>query len=197
MKKLLVSERMSLDGVFDADTMGEWSFPYATDEVITTIRDGILRCDVYLLGRTTYEMLAPGWAKMRDDQHGLGNPLISMQKVVVSSTLKQADWDSLKEANWHPSTVIRDHVAEAITQLKTQPGKDILVHGSATLVQTLIQAGLVDEFEFIVFPAIVGTGKRFFTEDMRVIGLELVETKAVGDRGVVVNKYRPNKSSQS
>ena len=187
MGKLIVSERISIDGVFDAETMDQWSFPYATDDVIEVIRAGLMRCDVYLLGRTTYEMLGPGWSNTKNDKEGLADKLNSMQKVVVSSTLNKADW--------HPSTIIKDHVVEEITRLKAKPGQDILVHGSATLVQSLMQANLIDEYEFIVFPSIVGTGKRFFKEGMQVKGLELIGTKSLG-KGVVVFNYQPAKSSQ-
>ena len=185
MRKLIVSERVSLDGVFDADTMAQWSFPYATDEVISVIKAGLMRSDIYLLGRTTYNMLAPGWAALKHDTEGPGERLYRMHKVVVSSTLKKADAD----VDWGATTFVNDHVAEAINQLKAQPGQDIIVHGSATLVQSLMQANLVDEYEFIVFPVIVGKGKRFFNEAMHVEGLALTRSQPLG-RGVVVCNYQ-------
>jgi len=91
MRKVIVLERVTLDGVFDANMMDQWDFPYDSEERGAYIRESILACDVYLLGRTTYEMLAPFWSTQKNNEMGVADKLNSVSKVVVSSTLKKAE----------------------------------------------------------------------------------------------------------
>jgi dihydrofolate reductase len=184
MRKLVVSTWMSLDGIFDAETMAQWFNPYDSESRQAYIRDGILGSDAILFGRKTFEMLAPYWSAQKNNEMGVAAKLNSVDKYVVSTTLEKAEWQN--------STIIKDNLAAAITQLKQQPGNEIQVEGSATLVRSLAAAGLVDEYRFLVHPIIAGKGKRFF-QDGQFQGLGLVDTKTL-DQGVLVLYYRPVKS---
>jgi dihydrofolate reductase len=172
MRKLWVKAWVTLDGVFDANTMSMWWPPgdeSATDyaQRLAYIADEYRRGDTYLLGRRTYEMLWPGWSK--DTSSELGMLLNGMKKYVVSNTLTTAPWQG--------SSIISGDVAETIARLKQQPGKDIIIDGSATLVQSLTGTGLIDEYRFLVQPFIMGRGRRFFPEGMPPTTVKLVESR--------------------
>lgn len=184
MRKLVVSEWMTLDGVFDGDTMDQWNIPYDSKARADYNRDLILGCDAYLMGKTTYEMLAPYWSTLKNNEMGVADKLNSVPKYVVSSTLKKAEWNN--------STIIKNNVVEEITKLKQQPGQEILIQGSATLVQSLMETDLIDEYRFLVNPIIMGSGKRFFKDGMDTTRLELVKTKTLS-LGVVQFCYKPAK----
>jgi dihydrofolate reductase len=184
MRQLIVSEWMTLDGVFDADTMKQWFEPYHSEGRAECIREGILASDALLIGRTTYEMFAAYWPTQKNNEMGTADKLNSMPKYVVSSTLKKAEWNN--------STIIKDDIVKAVATLKQQPGRDILVPGSATLVQALMEGDLVDEYRLLVQPHIMGSGKRFFMDGMATTKLTLVKTHTL-DLGVVALCYRPGK----
>lgn len=184
MRKLIVSAWVTLDGVFDADSMDVWWNPYNSAERATYIKEMINGADALLFGRTTYEMLASYWPDQKNDDNGPASKLNSVPKFVVSSTLKKADWNN--------STIIKDNVVEEIAKLKKQPGQEIQIEGSATLVQSLMEANLIDEFRFLVTPIIVGRGKRFFKDGMSTTGMTLVKTKTLA-LGVVVLNYQADK----
>ncbi|HUQ37099.1 MAG TPA: dihydrofolate reductase family protein [Aestuariivirga sp.] len=185
MRKLVVSEWVTLDGVFDAKTMKDWFMPFDSEDRQKHIKAGVVAADAFLLGKVTYKMLASYWSPLPDDaEGGLAGELNKTPKFVVSSKLKKADWNN--------STIIKDKVTREITKLKQQPGKEIQVIGSATLVQSLMKANLVDEFRFLVHPVIIGRGKPFFKDGMRTKGLELVSTKTLA-LGVMSLTYKPIK----
>jgi dihydrofolate reductase len=184
MRKIIVSAWVTLDGIFDADTMGQWFAPYDSEDRRTYIRDGILASGAFLFGRKTYEMLAPYWSSLKNNEMGVADQLNNSPKYVVSTTLQNADWSH--------STIINENVAVEIAKLKQQPGKDIQIEGSATLIQSLAAADLIDEYRFLVHPVIMGTGKRFFKEDMQVQGLQLVKTETLA-LGVISLVYQPGK----
>lgn len=186
MRKLIVSEWVTLDGVFDADTMDQWFEPYNSDGRAEYIKDTIHASDAFLIGRTTYEMFAAYWPAQKNNESGIGDKVNSVSKYVVSSTLKKAEWNN--------STIIKENIAEEVTGLKQQPGQDILISGSATLVHSLIETGLIDEHRFLVHPIIMGSGKRFFRDEMHAAGLKLVKTKSF-DLGVILLCYLPAKSA--
>jgi dihydrofolate reductase len=137
--------------------------------------------DAYLLGRETYEMLWPGWSTQTTGD-GPGPILNRMHKYVVSTTLKMAPW--------RESTIISGNVVEEITKLKQQPGRDIIIDGSATLVQSLMGTDLIDEYRLLVEPFIMGRGRRFFPDGTLMTKLELVESRALGF-GTLAVAYRP------
>ena len=182
MRKLIVSEWMSLDGVFDADTMEQWFKPYDSDDRQECIKQNVLTSGAMLAGRVTYEMLAGYWSKLTNNEFGFADKLNSMPKYVVSSTLKTADWNN--------STIISDRVVEEVTSLKHQPGQDIITFGSAILVDTLLKSHLVDEFRFLVHPHMAGSGKRFFIDGMGST-LKLVRTQPL-PLGVMLLCYEPD-----
>jgi dihydrofolate reductase len=159
-----------------------WSFQFWSEEAAKYKFDELFASDALLLGRKTYEGFAKAWPSMTDEQ-GFADRMNSIPKYVVSKTLDKAEWNN--------STIIRDHVVEEITKLREQPGADILVGGSANLVQTLMNHDLVDEYKLMVHPVVLGSGKRLFQEgtDMKV--LKLTDTKTFSS-GVVVLFYQPD-----
>ena len=179
MRKLIVSEWVSLDGVFDADTMAQWFHPYDSKDRQARITALVLASDAFLFGRVTYEMLAGYWPKVKNNDKGdleVANRLNSAPKYVFSSTLKQAEWSN--------STIINKDAVKEIAKLKQQPGQNILVFGSATLVESLMDADLVDEYRLLVHPIIMGSGKRAFKGGMATTKLTLGETTTLGS-GVI------------
>jgi dihydrofolate reductase len=184
MRKIIVSEGVSVDGIFDAETMGKWAAPYYSEERDEIVRGLILASDTLLLGRTTYDLQTWYWPNQKQDKYGIANHKNSMPKYVVTSKPLQAQWNN--------STLIQNNVVEEIAKLKGQPGQDILIEGSATLVESLAQSGLIDEYKFLVHPSIVGSGKRFFRERMGLTKLKLVESKPIS-LGVVLLSYAPAK----
>jgi dihydrofolate reductase len=186
MRKLVVSEWMTLDGVFDGDTMDKWFIPYHSKERAAYITEVTESCDTMLYGRTTYEFLAPHWSAEKNDNNGPAAKLNSVRKYVVSSTLKKAAWNN--------STIINANAVEEIAKLKQEKGGEILVTGSAALVQSLMEADLVDEYRFLVHPIVMGSGKRFF-RDGNTAPLKLVEAKPLSF-GVVLMRYQPDKKER-
>src|SRR4051794_18373904 len=184
MRKLWVKAWFTLDGVFDADTMDYWWQNTNSPERMRYITEEYAKGDAYLLGRTTYEMLWPGFSTQTTGD-GPGPILNRMKKYVVSTTLASAPWQG--------STIIRENVVEEITKLKEQPGKDIIIDGSATLVQSLMETDLIDEYRFLIVPYIMGRGSRFFPEGTPSTKLRLVESKMISG-GTLALIYQPDKN---
>lgn len=174
---------MTLDGVFDANTMDHWWQNTNNPERMRYITEQYSQGDTYLLGRVTYEMLWPGWSKETTGD-GPGPILNRMHKYVVST--------SLKSAPWKESTIISGNVVEEITRLKQLPGKDIIIDGSATLVQALMGTGLIDEYRFLVEPFVMGRGRRFFADGTPPTKLRLVDSKELGFGSLAVVYQRAN-----
>jgi dihydrofolate reductase len=181
MRKLWVKAWITLDGVFDAETMDYWWQNTNSPERMTYITEQYSQGDIYMMGRITYEMLWPGWSTQTTGD-GPGPLLNRMHKYVISTTLTKAPW---KE-----STIIRENVVEEIAKLKQQPGKDIIIDGSATLVGSLQGTGLIDEYRFLVEPFIMGRGRRFFAEGAAMNKLQLVESKTLHS-GTLALIYQP------
>jgi len=181
MKKLIVTEWMSLDGIFDAASMGQWFNPYHSDDRAKSIQETIQNCDMMLYGRKTYEMLFPYWSQFKNNEMGVAEKLNRVKKYVVSTTLHEARWEN--------TTIVGKDITNAIGELKRQDGGNILVQGSAMLVKTLQEAGLVDEFKLVVQPHIMGTQSGHFFNGMTG-GLELISTKTLAN-GVLILCYRP------
>jgi dihydrofolate reductase len=179
MRKLWVKVWMTFDGVFDANTMGNWWQNTNNPERIQYIMEQYSQGDSYMMGRITYEMLWPGWSQ---DTSELGQILNRMHKYVISTTLA--------EAPWKESTIIRENVVEEIAKLKQQSGKDIIIDGSATLVKSLQGTGLIDEYRFLVEPFIMGSGRRFFEDGTAMRKLRIVESKTL-ESGTLALIYQP------
>jgi dihydrofolate reductase len=173
MRKIVVSEAVTVDGVFDAETMGQWAAPYYSNEKDKYIQEIVEAADalLYLYGRTTYELQAPYMSSLKNNEYGIADRLNSMPKYVVSSTPLKAQWNN--------STIIKKNVVEEIAKLKRQSGQDILIMGSAILVESLSQTDLIDEYKLLVYPAFMGSGKRFFKDGMGMTKLKLVESKTL------------------
>jgi dihydrofolate reductase len=189
MAKLVVSEFVSLDGVMEdpggAEDFkhGGWSFKFDRGPEGDKFKlDETLDAGALLLGRVTYEGFAKAWPSITDEV-GFADKMNSMPKYVVSTTLEAAEWNN--------STLIKGDVAEEVAKLKDQESQDILVAGSRTLVQTLTEHDLVDEYRLMVFPVVLGSGKRMFGDADNAKTLRLVESKPVGPDGVLVSTYEP------
>jgi dihydrofolate reductase len=180
MRKLVVTEFMSLDGVMENPA---WTFKYGHDEIEKYKLDELLASDALLLGRVTYEAFASAWPSAKDEQ-GFADRMNTMSKYVVSSTLKTAVWNN--------SSLIKGDVVAEITRLKYTFGENILVGGSCTLVQTLIQHHLVDHYTLLVYPLVLGTGKRLFQAGTKA-NLKLIETRTF-PTGVTALVYQPDNS---
>jgi dihydrofolate reductase len=190
MGKLVVTEFISADGVVEDPGGGEeyehggWSFKFNRGEDGDKFKfDELMASGAQLLGRVTYQGFAKAWPSMGGD--AFGDKMNSMPKYVVSTSLSDED------ADWTNTTVIRDNVAEEISRVKEQVDGDVLVAGSVQLSRTLAQHHLVDEYRLMVFPILLGTGKRLFGEDTPYTALRLTESKPVGPDGVVVVTYEP------
>jgi dihydrofolate reductase len=175
VRDIVVTEFMSLDGVMEAPA---WTFPYWNDEIAQFKGEESTASDALLLGRVTYQGFAAAWPESEDEGADYFN---NVRKYVVSTTLDTVEWNN--------SILINDNIVEQITNLKQQDGKAITVHGSATLVQTLIQHNLVDRFRLLVYPVVLGKGKRLFQEGTTAT-LNLVETWSLSS-GVVALIYKP------
>ncbi len=185
MRKIVVSEYVTLDGVMEDPGGGEkskhgaWSFQFWNEEAAKFKYDELFASDALLLGRVTYQGFAKAWPSMKDET-GFADRMNSIPKYVVSSTLEKLEWNN--------SHLIKGNLAEEVLKLKQQPGMDILVAGSAELVHTLIQHDLVDELRLMVHPVVVRGGKRLFGDGIDRKVLKLVDTKPFSS-GIVVLTY--------
>lgn len=179
MRKVFATEFLTLDGVMEAPD--QWSFQFWSDESGTFKLDELLATDALLLGRVTYEGFAAAWPSMTDEE-GFAERMNGLPKYVVSTTLDEVAWNN--------SHLIKGDVAKEVAALKQQPGQDIAIHGSADLVRTLMQHGLIDEYRLMLFPVVVGKGKRLFRDEGEKTALKLVESKTFAS-GVVVLTYEP------
>ena len=176
MRKIVAGLFMSVDGVVDAPDA--WTGPYFSPEVGQLVGSLIAEGDTLLLGRVTYQGFA---AAFGGQTGGMADTMNSFPKVVVSTTLDRADWQN--------STLISTNIAGEITKLKQQPGRNINVSGSGTLVDWLVRQGLLDRLDLLVFPVVVGHGKRLFGDGSQV-PMSLAASKAFSS-GVVHLTYHP------
>jgi dihydrofolate reductase len=186
MGKIVVTEFVSLDGVMEdpggAESFrhGGWTFEINRgDEGDKFKLDEALSAEALLLGRVTYEGFAAAWPSREGE---FADKFNTMPKYVVSSTLEEPEWNN--------STVLNGDVAEEVAKLKQAHDGDIVVHGSAQLVQALVEHDLVDELRLMVFPVVLGSGKRLFGDTSDKKRLRLVDSKTVGD-GVAILTYQP------
>ncbi|MGH2558548.1 MAG: dihydrofolate reductase family protein [Thermomicrobiales bacterium] len=179
MRKIVAGLFISLDGVVEAPD--QWHFPYFNDEMGEAVGSQMAAADTMLLGRVTYQEFASYWPHQASDVPP-ADYMNNTPKVVVSTTLDTVDWQN--------STLIKGNVVEEITKLKQQPGKNIGITGSATLVRSLLRDGLLDELNLLVHPIVVGSGKRLFPDGTDQQGLQLVDAKTFGT-GVLNLTYQP------
>jgi dihydrofolate reductase len=186
MGKLVVTEFVSVDGVFEDPggsedfEHGGWTFEYDRgDEGNQFKLDELLEADVQLLGRVTYEGFAAAWPSR---EGAFADKINNGAKYVVSTTLVDPEWQN--------TTVISDDVVSQLSALKERTEGTILVAGSGTLVQTLLANDLVDELRLMVFPTVLGRGKRLFPDGIDRLKLQLAEARTVGPDGVQVQVYR-------
>jgi dihydrofolate reductase len=184
MGQVVVTEFISLDGVIEDPggaedfAHGGWSFKYDRgDEGNKFKMDELTNADAQLLGRVTYEGFAAAWPSRKDDA-GFADKFNSMPKYVVSTTLENPEWEN--------SQVIKDDLAGEVAKLKGQYDGDILIAGSATLVQSLIEKDLVDELRLMVFPVVLGSGRRLFADRGTAASMKLVECKPTAECAILV-----------
>jgi dihydrofolate reductase len=186
MGRIIVTEFVSLDGVMEAPGGGEdykhagWTFAISRGEEGNQFKvKETSDSEALLLGRVTYEAFAKSWPSMKGE---FADRFNSMPKYVISSTLKKADWNN--------STILNGDPAEEITKLKKKLTGNIVVHGSARLVQALAANGLIDELRLMVFPVILGSGKKLFGEMDQKTSMTLLSSQTVGE-GVQILIYQP------
>jgi dihydrofolate reductase len=189
MGRIVVTEFISLDGVIEDPggaegfKHGGWTFAFNTgDEGDQFKLEETMAAEALLLGRVTYDGFAAAWPTM-EGTGAFGEKMNGMPKYVVSSTLQNAEWSN--------STVLRGDPVEEVAKLKNDVDGVILVGGSAQLAQTLIEHDLVDEIRLMVFPVVLGTGKRLFGDTSDRKPLKLTESRTVGEDGVAIMVYQP------
>jgi dihydrofolate reductase len=192
MRKLVVVEFLSLDGVMQApgdpneDTEGGfqhggWQRPYFDDVLGSSSAEGMAATDAYLFGRKTYEIMASFWPNAPKDDPYAGH-LNNTRKYVASTTLQSVEWQN--------STLIVGDVGEAVADLKQLSGGNITVLGSADLVQTLINNDLIDEYSLIISPIVLGSGKKLFRDTNQTLSLKLIDSKPTST-GCLILTYQP------
>jgi dihydrofolate reductase len=186
MRRVIVSQFVTVDGVIEdpggseSTEHGGWAFKYERGPEGDKFKlDEVMDSDALLLGRVTYQGFAEAWPSRSGD---FADKFNNMPKYVVSTTLEEAEWNN--------STLITEDVGQAVGELKRQPGGDILVNGSAQLVRALIENDLVDEYRLMVFPVVLGRGKRLFPGDAgKALGLKLADSKPAGECLILI--YEP------
>jgi dihydrofolate reductase len=181
VRKIVAAEFLSLDGVMESPD--QWHFPYFNDEMGRAVGEGFAASDALLMGRVLYEEWAAYWPKQDPEENPVAASMNSIRKYVVSTTLEEP-------LGWNNTSLIQENVAEELSELKRQPGKDIVISGSGALVRSLLDGGLIDELKLMVHPVVVGSGKRLFEEGEKQTALDLVDSKNFST-GVVYLTYRP------
>jgi dihydrofolate reductase len=179
MRKIVAGLFISLDGVVEAPE--QWHFPYFNDEMGEAVGSQMAAADTMLLGRKTYEEFASYWADKGSDVE-FADVMNSTPKLVASTTLEAVDWRN--------STLLGKDVAQELGRLKQEPGKNISITGSPTLVRSLLRDGLIDELRLLVHPIVVGSGKRLFVDQEERVPLKLVDSKTFST-GVLYLTYVP------
>jgi dihydrofolate reductase len=190
--KLTVTMFTTLDGVAQAPggadedrdggfEHGGWMIPHVDEEFGKAMDAWFSQADAFLFGRRTYEIFLGHWPKVTDPDDPVASRFNSLPKYVPTRTLDHAEWDG--------TTLLKGDAPKEIAEIKEQPGRELQVHGSINLVQTLNRAGLVDEYRVLVFPLLLGTGKRLF-EEVNPTALELADSKS-SSTGAMLQTYRP------
>ncbi|ALV45108.1 deaminase [Arthrobacter alpinus] len=189
--KLTLTEFVSLDGVSQGPgspeedtsggfTRGGWLVPHMDQSFIDQASNWLERADALLLGRRTYEAFARDWPQIDDPNDPFTSRMNSLPKYVAS--------DSLTHGSWNPTTVLSGDASSAIAKLKESPGREIQIHGSSILAQSLFAAGLIDEVRLVVAPVVVGSGRRLFPEGATPTGLRLISSQTTPG-GLALQSY--------
>jgi dihydrofolate reductase len=190
--KLTLTTFLTLDGIMQAPgapeedrsgnfSHGGWLVPYADADMRGIVSETFSAADAFLLGRKTYEIFAAYWPRVTDPNDVVAEALNRLPKYVASGSLKTAEWNN--------TTVIRGDIAKQVTEIKKKHPREVQVHGSGDLAQTLIANDLIDEYRLWIYPIVLGTGKRLFPQGISPAALELVKTQRTST-GVVVNTYK-------
>lgn len=179
MRKIIVNTYVSLDGVIENPA---WTMPYWADDIADFQSESFDSSDTLLLGRITYEGFAAAWPNMEETEGEAAVKMNSMPKYVASRTLtpEQMEWNA---------TLLEGDVVEAVKKIKQQPGDNLLMYASPTFMHTLMEHNLIDEYRFLVYPVVLGEGKRLFADGANIT-LKLVETRPLST-GVVALIYEP------
>ncbi len=194
MRRVIVNEFMSLDGVMQAPggddedptggfAHGGWHLRYFDEVSQNWVLESIVEAGAFLLGRRTYEIFAAYWPNAPEEEQVIAEPLNTKSKYVASTTLSEP-------LEWQNSAVLQGDIAEAVAALKQEEGGDLHVIGSTELVQMLTEHGLVDEFRLMIDPVLLGGGKRIFREDGSLRSLRLVDSE-VTTTGAILATYAP------
>jgi len=193
MRRIVVSEFLSLDGVMEDPggaegfAHGGWTFRFSDPEGMQYKLSEVMEHEALLLGRVTYTGFAAAWPG-QSDELGFADKMNAMPKYVISRTLKHADWNN--------TTVLRGDLAEEIKALRSGDGGDILVAGSASLVGGLAAHDLVDEYRLMVFPIVLGSGRRLFGDLGAPAILKLVEVSQLGSGTVILTYHRGDRTAE-
>lgn len=180
--KLTLTQFVTLDGVYqgpgspdedrtDGFTRGGWMVPHMDETFIARAAEWLSRADALLLGRRTYEAFAEAWPQITDPDDPFTERMNGLPKYVASQTLA--------DTTWQPATILRGDTVAAVAELKSRPGGELQLHGSATLAQSLLAAGLIDEMRLVVTPTVLGAGRRLFPAEGPAVGMRVVEANTM------------------
>jgi dihydrofolate reductase len=191
--RLTLTMFVTLDGVMqgpggpDEDPsggfeLGGWVVPYMDNDMVQAMAGWFAEADAFLLGRRTYEIFAASWPLVTDPDDPIASRLNSLPKYVASDTLEATSWEH--------STLLRGDLSTEVAELKRSPGRELQVHGSGGLAQTLIEHDLIDEYRLLTYPVVLGKGKRLFADGARPAALNVINHKSTGT-GVSIDVYTP------
>jgi dihydrofolate reductase len=192
--KLSLTTFLTLDGVYQGPggptedtsggfTQGGWLVPFFDEDLGVYMNNIFGPAEGFVLGRKTYDIFAAAWPLMNDPNDPVGSKLNSLPKYVASATLTSAEWEN--------STILGGDVVAEVAKLKEQPGAELQIHGSGNLAQTLFDANLIDVFHLIVFPVVLGTGKRLFGDGRTPSSLKLTDLRSSAS-GVTMQTFEYN-----